>query len=43
MNENKEEIQYILKFYYNKGMNATQVTKKIWDVYGYDAVLVCVA
>jgi len=33
-NENKEEIQYILTFYYKKGKNATQTAKKIFDVYG---------
>jgi len=38
MSENKEEIRYILKFYYKKGKNATQAAKKICDVYGYDAV-----
>jgi len=27
-NENKEGIRYILKFYYKKGKNATQATKK---------------
>jgi len=27
--KNKEEIRYILKFYYQKGKNATQVAKKI--------------
>jgi len=41
--ENKEEIRYILKFYYKKGKNATQAAKKICDVYGHDAVLVRVA
>jgi len=40
MSENKQEIQYILKFYYKKGKNATQASKKICDVYGYDAVSV---
>jgi len=44
MSENKEEIQYILKFYYKKGENATQAAKKICcDVYGHDAVSVRVA
>jgi len=40
MSENKEEIRYILKFYYLllKGKNAT--AKKICDVYGHDAVSV---
>jgi len=38
----KKEIRYILKFYYKKEKNATQVAKKICDVYGHDAVLVCV-
>jgi len=38
MGENKEEIRYILKFYYKKGKNAT--AKKICDVYGHDAVSV---
>jgi len=28
MSENKEEIRYILKFYYKKGKNATQTVKK---------------
>jgi len=32
-----------LKFYYKKGKNATQVAKKICNVYGYDAVSVYVA
>jgi len=38
MNKNKEEIRYILKFYYKKGKNATQTAKKICDVYGHDVV-----
>jgi len=38
MNKNKEEIRYILKFYYKKGKNATQTIKKICDVYGHDVV-----
>jgi len=37
MSENKEEIQYILKFYYKKEKTATQAAKKICDVYGHDA------
>jgi len=37
MNETKEEVRYILKFYYK---NVTQATKKICDVYGYNAVSV---
>jgi len=37
MSENKEEIRYILKFYYKKGKNATQAAKKIC---GYDAISV---
>jgi len=40
MSENKEEIRYILKFYYKKEKIATQTTKKICDVFGHDAVLV---
>ena len=40
MNESNEEIRYILKFYYKKGKNATQVAKKICDVYGPSAVSV---
>jgi len=40
MSENKKEIRYILKFYYKKGMNATQAAKKICDVYGHDVVRV---
>jgi len=32
-----------LKFYYKKGKNATQTAKKVYDVYGHDAVSVCVA
>lgn len=43
MSENKEEIRYILKFYYKKGKNATQAAKKICDVYGHDALSVRVA
>ncbi|XP_043502668.1 histone-lysine N-methyltransferase SETMAR-like isoform X2 [Polistes fuscatus] len=43
MSENKEEIRYILKFYYKKGKNATQAAKRICDVYGHDAVSVRVA
>jgi len=43
MNENKVKIQYILKFYYKKRKNATQIDKKICDVYAHDAVSVCVA
>jgi len=43
MSENKEEIRYILKFYYKKEKNATQVANKICDVYGHDVVSVRVA
>jgi len=43
MSENKEEIRYILKFYYKKEKNAIQVTKRICNVYEHDAVLVRVA
>ena len=43
MSEEKEEIRYILKFYYKKGKNATQAAKKICDVYGHDAVSIRVA
>jgi len=37
ISENKE-IRYILKFYYKKEKNATQVAKKICNVYGHDTV-----
>jgi len=40
MNENKEEILYILKFYYIKGKNAPQAAKKIYNIYGHDTVRV---
>jgi len=40
MIENKEEIRYILKFYYKKGKNTTLAAKKICDVYGHDAISV---
>ena len=43
MSESNEEIRYILKFYYEKGKNATQAAKKICDVYGPSAVSVRVA
>lgn len=43
MSESKEEIRYILKFYYKKGKNATQAAKKICDIYGPNAVSVRVA
>jgi len=43
MSENKEEIWYILKFYYKKGKNSNQTTKKNCDVYEHNAVSVCVA
>jgi len=43
MNENKEEIPYILKFYYKKGENASQAAKKICDIYGHNAVSIRVA
>ncbi|XP_020298171.1 histone-lysine N-methyltransferase SETMAR-like, partial [Pseudomyrmex gracilis] len=43
MSEEKEEIRYILKFYFKKGKNATQAAKKICDVYGHDAVSIRVA
>jgi len=43
MSKNKEEIRYILKFYYKKGKNATQTATKACDVYGYDAILVRMA
>jgi len=42
MSENKEEIRYILKFYYKKEKNG-KTAKKICDVYGHDAVSVRVA
>jgi len=35
MSENKEEIRYILKFYYKKEKNA-QAAKQICDVYELD-------
>jgi len=38
MSENKEEIRYILKFYYKKGKSVTQVAKKICDVYEHDTI-----
>jgi len=41
MSENKEEIQYILK--YKKEKNTIQLAKKICDVYKHDAVSVRVA
>jgi len=34
MSKNKEEILYILKFYYKNGKNAIQAAKKNCDVYG---------
>jgi len=37
MSENKEEIRYILKFYYKKRKNAIQAARKTCDVYGYNA------
>jgi len=43
MSESNKEIRYILKFYYQKGKNATQAVKKICDVYGPSAVSVRVA
>jgi len=39
MSENKEEIWYILKFYYKKGKNATQAAKKICDIYRYSIMI----
>lgn len=36
--QNKEEIRYILKFYFLKGKNATQAVKKICGVYGAKTV-----
>jgi len=39
MSENKEKIRYILKFYYKKRTQA----KKIYDIYGHDAVSVHIA
>lgn len=38
MSENKEEIRYILKFYFKKGKNASHAAKKICEVYGEGAV-----
>ncbi|GBP21470.1 Histone-lysine N-methyltransferase SETMAR [Eumeta japonica] len=43
MNEFNVEIQYIMKFYYKKGKNATQASKKICDFYGPNAVSVRLA
>jgi len=43
MNKNKKKNWYISKFYHKKGKNGIQVAKKICDVYGHDAVSVCVA
>jgi len=40
---NKEEIRYILKFYYKKEKNATQAAKKNLWCYGHDAVSIHVA
>lgn len=36
--QNKEEIRYLLKFYFKKRKNATYAVKKICDVYGPDTV-----
>jgi len=41
MNENKEEIRYILKFYYKKGKNATQAAKKICDLWTWCSISTC--
>jgi len=38
MTQDKHHIRNILKFYYNKGKNASQAAKKICGVYGDDAV-----
>jgi len=43
MKENKEEIRYILQFYYKKKKNEIQAAKKICNLYGYNAVSVRVA
>jgi len=43
MSESKEESRYISKFYYKKGKNVTQTTKKICDIYGHNAVSLGVA
>jgi len=38
MSENKEEIRYILKFYYKKGKKMRLRLLKKFDVYGHDAL-----
>ena len=37
MTTTKEEIWYLLKFYYNKDKNVTQATREICKVYEEDA------
>jgi len=42
MSENKEEIRYILKFYYKKGKNATQTAKKnLWCLWTWCNISTC--
>ena len=38
MSEISEEIRYVMLFYYKKGKNAAQTSRKICEVYGADAV-----
>jgi len=40
ISKNKEEIQYILKFYYKKRKEYTTQAKKICDIYGHNVVSV---
>ena len=43
MNVCDEEIQYILKFYYRKGKDATNAANKICAVYGPNVVSIRIA
>ena len=38
MDQNKQKIHYILKYYFNKGDNASQASERICGVYGEGAL-----
>ena len=43
MEQNKEKIRHILRYYYDKGKNASHAANKICAVYGPDTVSISTA
>ena len=40
--ENKQHLQHVMLYYFKKGINATEMQKKVCAVYGEAAVTECV-